>query len=93
MGKEERQLSRKNTQDPEAYDCYLRGLYHLARYNVFANSAEDHTSDAAAKFWFDWDFKGVEVAGRCAISLNENYALAYLHLAHVLSNTGGTIRL
>jgi tetratricopeptide (TPR) repeat protein len=53
-----------------------------------ANSAEAHTSDAAAKFWFDWDFKGVEVTARRAISLNENYSLAYLFLAHVLSNTG-----
>jgi tetratricopeptide (TPR) repeat protein len=41
-----------------------------------------------AKFWFDWDFKGVEATARRAISLNENYSLAYLFLAHVLSNTG-----
>jgi tetratricopeptide (TPR) repeat protein len=147
MVEEERQLTRNAARDPEAYDCYLRGLYHLARYNlsdaqkavgyfqsaterdptyglahsaladalmvfpisddasskeVFgaakkaiasalqldANSAEAHTSDAAAKFWFDWDFKGVEATARRAISLNENYTLAYLFLAHVLSNTG-----
>lgn len=147
MAEEGQQLSRKTTQDPEAYDCYLRGLYHLARYNLFdaqkavqyfqsaterdptyalahsaladalmvfpisgdassrevfrkakaaitmalqldPNSAEAHASDAAAKFWFDWDFKGVEVTARRAISLNENYTLAYLFLAHVLSNTG-----
>jgi TolB-like protein/Flp pilus assembly protein TadD len=147
MAEEKRQLTRNTPRDPEAYDCYLRGLYHLARYNlsdaqkavgyfqraaerdptyglahsaladalmvfpisgdasskeVFGaakkaialavqldpNSAEAHTSDAAAKFWFDWDFKGVEATARRAISLNENYSLAYLFLAHVLSNTG-----
>jgi TolB-like protein/Flp pilus assembly protein TadD len=147
MAEDERQLTRKTTQHAEAYDCYLRGLYHLARYNLFdaqkaiqyfqsaterdptsalahsaladalmvfpisgdassrevflrakaaitralqmdQNSAEAHASDAAAKFWFDWDFKGVEVAARRAVKLNENYTLAYLFLAHVFSNTG-----
>ena len=146
MAEEERQLTRNTPRNPEAYDCYLRGLYHLARYNLFdaekavgffrsaterdptyglahsaladalmvfpisadasskevfreakaaiaralqldPNSAEAHTSDAAAKFWFDWDFKAVELMARRAISLNENYTLAYLFLAHVLSNT------
>ena len=52
------------------------------------DSAEAHTSDAAAKFWFDWDFKGTESAARQAIQLNENYSLAHLYLAHVFSNTG-----
>jgi tetratricopeptide (TPR) repeat protein len=52
------------------------------------DSAEAHTSDAAAKFWLDWDFKASEMAARRAISLNENYSLAHLHLAHVLSNVG-----
>jgi TolB-like protein/Flp pilus assembly protein TadD len=147
MANEEQQLTRNTAQDPEAHDSYLRGLYHLAKYNladarkavayfqnaterdptfglahsalakalmvfpisgdVFSrevfpavkkaialalksdpNSAEAHTSDAMAKFWFDWDFKGVEATARRAISLNENYSLAYLFLAHVLSNTG-----
>ena len=147
MAKEEQQLTRNPARDPEAYDSYLRGLYHLARYNladaqkavgyfqsaterdpanalahsaladalmvfpisgdassreVFRavkqaialalksdpNSPEAHTSDAQAKFWFDWDFKGVEATARRAISLNGNYSLAYLFLAHVLSNTG-----
>jgi TolB-like protein/Flp pilus assembly protein TadD len=147
MAKEEQQLTRNAARDPEAYDSYLRGLYHLARYNLVdaqkavayfqsaterdplyglahsaladalmvfpisgdasskevfrrvkpaialalqldPNSAEAHTSDAAAKFWFDWDFKGVEVSARRAKSLNENYTLAYMWLAHVLSNTG-----
>jgi len=147
MAKEEQQLTKNAPRDPEAYDLYLRGLYHLARYNladaqkavgyfqsaterdpayglahsaladalmvfpisgdapsreVFRavkkaialalksdpNSAEANTSDAQAKFWFDWDFRGVEATARRAISLNENYSLAYLFLAHVLSNTG-----
>jgi TolB-like protein/Flp pilus assembly protein TadD len=147
MAEEERQLTRNRPQDPQAYDLYLRGLYHLARYNgrdaqkaaeYFQNaierdstfglahsaladtlmvfpisgdapskevfhrvkpaitraleldpySAEAHTSDASAKFWFDWDFKGAETKARRAISLNENYMLAYLFLAHTLSNTG-----
>ncbi len=52
------------------------------------DSAEAHTSDAATRFWFDWDFKGTELAARRAIELNENYSLAHLYLAHVLSNTG-----
>jgi TolB-like protein/Flp pilus assembly protein TadD len=147
MAKEEQQLTRNAARDPEAHDSYLRGLYHLAKYNIAdahkavayfqsaterdptfglahsalakalmvfpisgdafsrevfpavkkaialalksdPNSAEAHTSDAMAKFWFDWDFKGVEATARRAISLNENYSLAYLFLAHVLSNTG-----
>jgi TolB-like protein/Flp pilus assembly protein TadD len=53
-----------------------------------SDSSEAHTSDAAAKFWFDWDFKGAEMSARRAISLNENYSLAHLYLAHILSNVG-----
>jgi TolB-like protein/Flp pilus assembly protein TadD len=52
------------------------------------DSAEALTSDATIKFWFDWDFKGAETAARQAIQLNENYFLAHLYLAHVLSNVG-----
>jgi TolB-like protein/Flp pilus assembly protein TadD len=52
------------------------------------DSAEAHNSDATIKFWFDWDFNGAEAAARKAISLNSNYSLAYLFLAHVLSNVG-----
>jgi len=52
------------------------------------DSAEALTSDATIKFWFDWDFKGAETAARRAIQLNENYFLAHLYLAHVLSNVG-----
>jgi TolB-like protein len=51
-------------------------------------SAEVHTSDAFTKLWFGWDFKGSELAARHAIQLNENYSLAHVYLAHVLSNTG-----
>ena len=51
-------------------------------------SAEAHTSDSSIKFWFDWDYKGAELAARKAIQLNENYSLAHVYLAHVLSNTG-----
>lgn len=52
------------------------------------DSAEAHASDGAIKFWFDWDFAGAETAARKAITLNPNYSMAYLYLAHVLSNTG-----
>lgn len=31
MEEDEQQLTRKTTQNPDAYDSYLRGLYHLAR--------------------------------------------------------------
>ncbi len=51
-------------------------------------SADAHTSDAATKFFFDWDFKAAELAARRAIQLNENYSLAHVYLAHVFSNTG-----
>src|SRR5215813_5439526 len=34
MEKEERQLARNAARDPEAHDSYLRGLFHLARYNL-----------------------------------------------------------
>jgi tetratricopeptide (TPR) repeat protein len=51
------------------------------------DSAEAHTSDATTKF-FECDFKGAEAAARRAIKLNENYSLAHLFLAHVLSNVG-----
>jgi len=51
-------------------------------------SAEAHNADATIKFWFDWDFEGAEAAARKAISLNSNYFLAHLYLAHVLSNVG-----
>ena len=147
MATEERQLARNIPRNPQAYDYYLRGIYHLAKYNLVdaqkaieyfqssteldplyalahsaladslmvfplsgdasskdvfrrvkpaialalqlnPHSAEAHTSDASARFWFDWDFKGAEQSARRAIALNENYSMAYLVLAHVLSNTG-----
>jgi len=51
-------------------------------------SAETHTAYATVKFLYDWDFRGAEAAARRAIQLNENYSLAHMFLAHVLSNTG-----
>jgi TolB-like protein/Flp pilus assembly protein TadD len=51
-------------------------------------SAEVRNSDAAMKFWFDWDFAGAEAAARQAIRLNASYSLAHLYLAHILSNVG-----
>ena len=147
MSEEERRLTKNPPRDAEAYDHYLRGRYHYARFNLLdaqkavvyfhnaterdpgyglahsgladaltvlpisgdaapkeifpvaknavaravqldPDSAEGHTSDAAVKFWFDWDFMGAEMAARRAVSLNKNYSLAHLYLAHVLSNTG-----
>ncbi|HEY1424702.1 MAG TPA: winged helix-turn-helix domain-containing protein [Candidatus Acidoferrum sp.] len=52
------------------------------------HSVEARTSEAAIKFWFDWDFEAAEAALRKAVSLNSNYSLANLYLAHVLSNVG-----
>jgi len=65
---------------PEAKAAVARAL------ELAPDSAEAHNSDATIKFWFDWDFRGAEVAAREAIRLNSNYSLAYLYLAHVLSN-------
>jgi TolB-like protein len=142
----ERQLRSRRRVDPEAYDHYLHGRYHWAKFTpvellkaaeyfrkatqcdpeyalaysgladtlstaitsevppkdafpeakaaittaleLDPDSAEAHTADAAIKFWFDWDFNGAEAAARQAISLNSNYSLAHLFLAHVLSNVG-----
>jgi TolB-like protein/Flp pilus assembly protein TadD len=67
---------------PEARAAIAKAL-QLGR-----GSAEAHNSDATIKFWFDWDFAGAETAAREAISINPNYSLAYLYLAHVLSNVG-----
>jgi TolB-like protein len=52
------------------------------------DSPEAHTADASVKFWYDWDFKSADAAARRAIQLNENYSLAHMYLAHVLSNVG-----
>lgn len=52
------------------------------------DSAEVHGSDAAIKFWYEWDFAAAEAAARKAIALNANYWMAYLWLGHVLSNIG-----
>ena len=52
------------------------------------NSAEAHGSDAAIKFWYEWDFAAAEGAARKALALNANYWMAHLWLGHVLSNVG-----
>lgn len=67
---------------PEAKAAIARALA------LDPESAEAHNADATIKFWFDWDFEGAEAATRKAISLNSNYFLAHLYLAHVLSNVG-----
>jgi len=67
---------------PEAKAAIARALA------LDTESAEAHNADATIKFWFDWDFDGAEAAARKAISLNSNYSLAHLYLAHVLSNVG-----
>jgi TolB-like protein/cytochrome c-type biogenesis protein CcmH/NrfG len=67
---------------PEARTAIARAL------ELEPDSAEAHNSDATIKFWFEWDFNGAEAAAREAISLNSNYSLAHLYLAHVLSNVG-----
>jgi TolB-like protein/Flp pilus assembly protein TadD len=67
---------------PEAKAAIARAL------ELDPESAEAHNTDATIKFWFDWDFDGAEAATRKAISLNSNYSLAHLYLAHVLSNVG-----
>jgi TolB-like protein/Flp pilus assembly protein TadD len=67
---------------PEAKAAIARALA------LDPDSAEAHNADATIKFWFDWDFDGAEAATRKAISLNSNYSLAHLYLAHVLSNVG-----
>ena len=67
---------------PEARVAIARAL------ELEQHSAEAHSSDAAIKFWFEWDFGGAEAAARQAISVNSNYSLAHLYLAHVLSNVG-----
>jgi len=75
--------------DTASQEVFPRAKAAIARaLQLDLDSAEAHTSDAAAKFWFDWDFKGTEMAARRAISRNENYSLAHLYLAHVLSNIG-----
>jgi TolB-like protein/Flp pilus assembly protein TadD len=67
---------------PEAKVAIARAL------ELGQDSAEAQNSDATIKFWFEWDFNGAEAAAREAISLNSNYSLAHLYLAHVLSNVG-----
>jgi TolB-like protein len=77
------------TGDVAAHEAFPAAKTAIAQaLRLDPDSAEAHTSDATIKFWFDWDFKGAETAARQAIKLNENYFLAHLYLAHVLSNIG-----
>jgi TolB-like protein len=47
---------------PEAKAAVTRALA------LSQDSAEVHNSDAAIKFWFDWDFEGAETAARRALA-------------------------
>ena len=77
------------TGDVAAHEAFPTAKTAIAQaLRLDPDSAEAHTSDATIKFWFDWDFKGAETTARLAIKLNENYLLAHLYLAHVLSNVG-----
>jgi tetratricopeptide (TPR) repeat protein len=77
------------TGDVAAHEAFPAAKTAIAQaLRLDPDSAEALTSDATIKFWFDWDFKGAETAARRAIKLNENYFLAHLYLAHVLSNVG-----
>src|SRR5579859_596859 len=77
------------TSDVRARDAFPEARIALQRaLELDPDSAEAHCSDAAIKFWFEWDFAGAEAAARKSINLNPNYALAHLYLAHILSNTG-----
>jgi tetratricopeptide (TPR) repeat protein len=75
-------LGRSNTDDWEAYHLYLKAL------TIDGNLAEAHTSLAAIKEFFDWDFAGAESAYRQAISLNPNSALGHQRYATYLSRAG-----
>ena len=77
------------TGDVAAHEAFPAAKTAIAQaLRLDPDSAEALTSDATIKFWFDWDFTGAETAARRAIKLNENYFLAHLYLAHVLSNVG-----
>ena len=66
---------------------YARAAVNKAL-QIDPNSAGAHGSDAAIKFWYEWDFAGAQAAARKAIELNSNDWVAHLWLAHVLSNVG-----
>jgi TolB-like protein/Flp pilus assembly protein TadD len=82
-------LSAAITSEMPPQDAFPEAKAAIARALALdPDSAEAHNADATIKFWFDWDFDGAEAATRKAISLNSNYSLAHLYLAHVLSNVG-----
>ena len=55
---------------------------------IAPDSAEAHAAAGALKFWFEWDWEGAIAENRAAIRLNANYSMAYMMLAHTLSNIG-----
>jgi DNA-binding winged helix-turn-helix (wHTH) protein/tetratricopeptide (TPR) repeat protein len=52
------------------------------------NLAEAQTSLGLVKFWFDWDWRGAEVAFRTATELDPSYALAHRMAGIALSHMG-----
>jgi TolB-like protein/Flp pilus assembly protein TadD len=52
------------------------------------NLAETQTSLGLVKFWFDWDWRGAEVAFRRATELDPSYALAHRMAGIALSHMG-----
>jgi DNA-binding winged helix-turn-helix (wHTH) protein/tetratricopeptide (TPR) repeat protein len=52
------------------------------------NLAETQTSIGVVKYWFDWDWRGAEVAFRNATKLDPSYALAHRMLGITLSHMG-----
>ena len=50
--------------------------------------AEAHTSLAAVKFWFEWDWKGAETEFKRALDLNPGYATAHQWYAEYLAVLG-----
>ena len=68
-GREEQALAVKPTNNPEAYDAYLRGLAFEAR-NYCASSSDDLTLKAADLY-------------ERAVQLDPNFALAWARLSRV----------
>src|SRR5215471_18081234 len=67
---------------PKARDAALKAL------EIDRRLAEAHTTLGWIKFYFDWDWEGSEKEFRQAVEINQNYALAHVGYAHLLSNLG-----
>ena len=67
---------------PKAKEMILKALA------IDGNLAEAHTSLAAIKEFYDWDFEGAESEYRLAVSLNPNSALTHQRYATFLSHVG-----